>query len=196
MPLVQRTGKYIANDEYTNISIIEMNKKTLERIAVFVLAAFLIGYFIYQVAYASSYTNYLNGTAIRTYDNGTTVRETPPQTYNLDIGNTTWLMHNSTSGSVSTITFHEVSWNNITWVRDLHGYVHKGIVALSPDRMAKNDRWIQPWGPMNLCNVGDTYPCALLNTITISPDHLEFKDPYGGIIDLKLLQGAVVCIVW
>ncbi len=32
MPLVQLTGKYIANDDYTNVSNIEMNKKMIERI--------------------------------------------------------------------------------------------------------------------------------------------------------------------
>jgi hypothetical protein len=37
-----------------------MNKKTIERIAVFALAAFLVGYFAYQVAYG--YTIGSNGT--------------------------------------------------------------------------------------------------------------------------------------
>ncbi len=55
MPLVQRTGKYIAND--TNVSIIEMNnKRTIERIATIALAAFLVGVFCYQVAYGLSLT--------------------------------------------------------------------------------------------------------------------------------------------
>jgi hypothetical protein len=77
MPLVQRTGKYIANDDYTNVSITEMNKKTIERIAVFALAALLVGYFIYQVAYG--YTIGRNGTmTVTNSTNGLSATFTAP----------------------------------------------------------------------------------------------------------------------
>src|SRR5215813_4054537 len=38
-----------------------MNKKTIERIAVFALAAFLVGYFAYQVAYGTNESDYKFG---------------------------------------------------------------------------------------------------------------------------------------
>jgi hypothetical protein len=38
-----------------------MNKKTIERIAVFALAAFLVGYFVYQVAYGTNESSYKYG---------------------------------------------------------------------------------------------------------------------------------------
>ena len=56
---MQRAGKYIANDDYTNASNIEMNKKTEWGIGLAV-AALLVGYFIYKVVYG--YTIGRNGT--------------------------------------------------------------------------------------------------------------------------------------
>jgi hypothetical protein len=38
-----------------------MNKKMIERIAVFALAAFLVGYFVYQVAYGTNESSYKYG---------------------------------------------------------------------------------------------------------------------------------------
>jgi hypothetical protein len=68
-----------------------------------------------QVAHGISYTKYLNGTMTITYDNGTTVTRPPGSTLykahtyepeELELGNSTWTMYNSTSESVSKITFH------------------------------------------------------------------------------------------
>jgi hypothetical protein len=52
-----------------------MNKKTIERIAVFALAAFFVGYFAYQVAYGTNESSYKIGynTAVDNYTNLITV---------------------------------------------------------------------------------------------------------------------------
>ena len=68
-----------------------------------------------RVAHAISYTKSLNETMTITYDNGVTVTLPPgsslykPHTYEpkeLELGNSAWTMYDSTSGSVSKITFH------------------------------------------------------------------------------------------
>ena len=53
-----------------------MNKKTIERITVFALAAFLIGYFVYQVAYGM--TMPMNGTMTITQGNVSATLRAPP----------------------------------------------------------------------------------------------------------------------
>jgi hypothetical protein len=106
-----------------------MDKK-IERIATIALAAFLVGMFIYQVAYgmesnATSFSNYLNGVPMtETYNNGTTkaFQKGSPE-YNathtghwFDPPNSTWTMYNSTSGSISKITFNS---------EIIDGFMHK-----------------------------------------------------------------------
>jgi hypothetical protein len=95
-----------------------MNKKHAERIAVFALAAFLIGYFIYQVAYGMPMTMGPNGTMTMTQANITAQFNAPPgSTINnftimphdnfttMELGNTTWTIYNATTGSTGTISF-------------------------------------------------------------------------------------------
>jgi hypothetical protein len=82
--------------------------RQLKRTIIFLIPLLLL----FKVAHAISYTKYLNGTMTITYDNATTV--TPPpgsalykaHTYEpkeLELGNSTWTMYNSTTGSVSKI---------------------------------------------------------------------------------------------
>ena len=85
-----------------------MNKKTIERIAVFALAAFLVGYFVYQVAYG--YTIGRNGTMTMTQGNITATFRAPPGTKITHFGIIT--------GPIPTTTptyFHEVKIANSTW---------------------------------------------------------------------------------
>src|SRR5215467_724670 len=92
------------------------NKRTVERIATIALAAFLIAYFCYQVAYGIETTLWSNGT--RTFGDlppGNTITNITDNAYNgsatinvgppLDLTNTTWTLYNATSGSIGTITF-------------------------------------------------------------------------------------------
>jgi hypothetical protein len=93
------------------------NKRTIERIAIIALAAFLIAYFCYQVTYGIETTLWPNGT--RTFGDlppGSTITNITGNAYNgsatinvgpppLDLTNTTWPIYNATSGSIGTITF-------------------------------------------------------------------------------------------
>jgi hypothetical protein len=194
-----------------------MNKKTIERITVFALATFLVGMFIYQVAYGmesneTSFSNYLNGTMTETFGNGTTkVYQKGTPEYNkhvmpgdwMRMGNTTWTIYNSTSGSVSNITFHDEMiggfMHNDTFVRILNGHVHTGHYIgpflESPTAWKK----LQSWENVNLCEAipwkhvfhhsHGVHPivydeCASLHITALSPDNMEFKDGHGGTIDL------------
>ncbi len=125
-----------------------MSKKQ-ERIATIALAAFLVGYFAYQVAYGAEMTIGANGT-IPFSGNGTSAEFSgPPGTVvsnpsihqepngysvggifnepnNTDKGfinfaNSTWKMYNETSGSTSTITFGDSTYTRSLHDNDLQG---------------------------------------------------------------------------
>src|SRR5215467_3827044 len=97
------------------------SKRTIERIAIIALAAFLIAYFCYQVTYGIETTLWPNGT--RTFGDlppGGTITNITGNAYNgsatinvgpspLDLTNTTWSIYNATSGSIGTITFKAYS---------------------------------------------------------------------------------------
>lgn len=146
-----------------------------------------------QVAYAISYTKYLNGTMTITYDNGTTV--TPPpgsalykahnhESQKFELGNSTWTMYNSTSGSVSKITFHSSIVDGIVhfwrWIRELNGHTYKGYFVPTRDIS-------DPFDYTSLC-IPAQYPasdnCAQLQVIEAEQDHIKFKDERGGTIHL------------
>jgi hypothetical protein len=134
-----------------------------------------------------------------TYDNGTTV--TPPpgsalykaHTYEpkeLELGNSTWTMYNSTSGSVSKITFHSGIVDSIVhvwhWIRILNGHTYKGYFVPTEDLS-------NPYDYTRLCipiTYHDLMPnCVQLQVIKAEQDHIEFKDQHGGLIVLTKAGG-------
>jgi len=90
-------------------------------------------------------------------------------------------MYNSTSGSVSKITFHSGLdgivhiWH---WIRVLNGHVYKGYFLPTRDIS-------DPYDYTSLC-VPATYPladnCIQLQVIKAGQDHIQFKDEHGGTI--------------
>src|SRR5215472_12980273 len=124
------------------------NKRTVERIATIALAAFLIAYFCYQVAYGIETTLWPNGT--RTFGDlppGSTITNITGNAYNgsatihvgpppVDLTNTTWTIYNATSGSIGTITFKagNLSTNPPpTYIRHLHGKTLEGSWSMGTD---------------------------------------------------------------
>jgi len=88
--------------------------KKQERIAIIALAAFLVGYFAYQVAYGVEMTIGPNGKM--TLPPGSTVSNITGNAIEgsatiyvgpapVDLSNTTWTIYNATSRSIGTITF-------------------------------------------------------------------------------------------
>jgi hypothetical protein len=207
MPLVRRTGNYIANDDYTNVY--EMNKKMIERIAVFALAAFLIGYFVYQVAYGMIMGP--NGTMTMTQGNISAILRAPPGTNVTHFGiipeqtpikwtnftNSTWTMYNGSIGSASTITFKTtpsgytdgdftVNNNVTTFARTLHGHTYTGIAGDGNGLIYTNDTLFQlcsnKWDiePTGINHLG----CDAWKILVITPNHMEFNDQHGDRIHL------------
>jgi len=147
---------------------------------------------VLQIHAAATYTKYLNGTMNITYDNGTTV--TPPPTselykehnhesQELELGNSTWTMYNSTSGSISKMTFHSSVVDGMhfwRWIRELNGHTYKGYFV--PTLNLSN-----PYDYPDLCTPAP-YPaadnCVQLQVINAEQDHIEFKDQHGGMIHL------------
>jgi hypothetical protein len=96
-----------------------MNKKRIERVGMGAVIAAFVAYFCYQVAYGltvgpsgsifvENTTNGLNATITAppgTTVSNLTIRPEPMDTKWVDVANSTWTMYNSTSGSVSTMTF-------------------------------------------------------------------------------------------
>ena len=100
-----------------------------------------------------------------TYDNGTTVIPPPEsalykahnhESKELELGNSTWTMYNSTSGSVSKITFHSSIVDGIVhvwhWIREVNGHVYKGYFIPTRD-LSRND----PYDYTRLCIPATNY---------------------------------------
>jgi hypothetical protein len=108
-----------------------MNKKTIERIAVFALAAFLVGYFCYQVAYGMTIGR--NGTMnmIQNGNNYGTFKAPPGSTVtNITVKpiiythlNGTWFYFNGTSKASGTITFGTDLVSNNKWNERVYGFM-------------------------------------------------------------------------
>jgi hypothetical protein len=158
-----------------------MNKKTIERMATIALAAFLVGYFVYQVAYGMT----MNGNPV------------------VFLANDTWTIVNSTSGSVGTIKFHQ-TWNNTdaetvayydTFDRLLNGRHLTGAYSMfkGSDGCWKGScQLVLCYGDKVQPPFSYVFPgCALLNNTSISQNHLEFIDQHGGTIHL-IRQGMTM----
>jgi hypothetical protein len=169
------------------------NKRTIERIAIIALAAFLIAYFCYQVAYGM--TMGPNGTMTITQGNVSatlrappgstvtnfTIKAEPTSTKWIDFTNSTWTMYNSTSGSVSTMTFKTTVLDPVepvtTFVRILHGHIHKGTVESITGYIGNADTGFElcghKWhkGSDGLLHLG----CEDWKITELSTNHMEFK---------------------
>ena len=107
-----------------------------------------------------------------------------------ELGNSTWTMYNSTSGSVSKITFHSSIVDGIVhvwhWIREVNGHVYKGYFIPTSD-LSRHD----PYDYTSLCTPAK-YPdpdnCVDLQVIKAEQDHIQFKDQHGGRIDLVLMK--------
>ena len=111
------------------------------------------------------------------------------------LGDSSWTIHNSTSGSTGTINFHvriiecgikvskDFCYAKVieTYTRTLNGNIHKGIF----------ENWVVEQGePWEMCAgihpFGSYAPsdCTYLTAEKVSLNQIEFKDSHGGIIDL------------
>jgi hypothetical protein len=161
-----------------------MNKKQTERIATIALAAFLIGYFCYQVAYGAevdcgsfkgwnvtttgpcSYTKFSHSEFAKLNNNA--------RIENGIIANGTFNIVNSTDGTSGTISF-DSGKGLPRFVQNFYG-IHHGT-------------WDIAWFSGKLSLGYDVYSwhCCFAKSIELtfkSPNHIELTDQRGGTIHL------------
>jgi hypothetical protein len=190
-----------------------MNKQTIERIAVFALAAFLIGYFVYQVAYGMIMGP--NGTMTMTQGNISATLRAPPGTNVTHFGiipeqtpikwtnftNSTWTMYNGSSGSASTITFKTIPNNytisdkagtfsfgeNVTtFVRHLNSHTYKGVTGDDNGLIGSTDTSFMLCDNKWRVESGGLMHlgCQEWKILIVSPNQMEFNDQHGDRIHL------------
>jgi len=164
-----------------------MNKQT-ERITIIGLLAFLVGYFMYQVAYGLTIGS--NGTYTIHGPNGTwAMFSVPPGTTlsnmtiksednpsSMQLGNTTWTMLNGTH-SLSAMKFNEQCQQPYdvcmaSFKRILYGNTYVG----GSDPSVTLDTYF------HICP--QLQKCVAMKTIEVYSDHLGFLDPHGNTIHL------------
>jgi hypothetical protein len=163
------------------------NKRTIERIATIALAAFLVVYFVYQVAYGITIGS--NGTYTIHGANGTWATfSAPPGTTlsnmtiksednpsSMQLGNTTWTMLNGTH-SLSAMKFNEQCQQPYevcmaSFKRILYGNTYVG-----------SDPSVTLGTYFHICP--QLQKCVAMKTIEVYSDHLVFLDPHGNTIHL------------